>query len=375
MIIKIDKSLIRYVTENSLQNNQDIIDGINSFLKLSYDEQHLVIIDLLVIDFLKENFENEIDKSCLQALSNIRNREVGVNKEYLRSFPIHINVTVDEEIKVNEVRVVENPYYPEGKIFEINIYSLCDYQFLGEKVSILSEYDTDVSFYSLIGKKFLHENYTNLKFKDNKINPGYGGNIKKAIEVAVRNQEKTLIICDTDKKAENEPLGNGCTLENVEIEYKKFKDSSILHLLSLDAHEKENLIPASWLQELNMNRTYCVNVLNLENTEFSDRLLFLDFKEGLTKEKYHSSPIIKKYYDPAIQVLGIDLNSLQDKEYIFSKIHSKRWDDYANEILNKKELTEFPDYLKDNINKLGLFISCWIVSGRKDTNKAKQYIL
>lgn len=374
MIIKIDNSLIKYIKENSLEDDENVIKAINSFLRISQDNKHLVVIDILLIGFIKKYFEQKIDQSCLETLNEIAGKEVGGIKVLLTKFPIHINVTANSETKLNEIRVLDNEFYDNGKIFEVNLFSLCDYSFLGERVSILSEYDTDVELYSLIGKKYLDENYNNLSFKDNKINPGYGGNIKKAIEVAIRNNEKTLIICDTDKITLDEPLRNGCTLESVEGEFEKIKDNNIVHLVSLDAHEKENLIPISWLQEFDHEACYCCNSLELESSVYSDRLLFLDFKKGLTKKNYESGQYVKEYYQPAIEHLQINLEDLGDDDYIFSGVHSKEWNDNAIQILNSKRLSDYPEYLKSNIKKLGLFISCWIVSGRKQFNKAKSYV-
>lgn len=374
MIIKIDNNLIKYIKSSNLYDDPQVIKAINSFLRISQDQKHLILMDILLIDFIKKNFKDKIDSSCLEALNQIRNKESGGIKAILRAFPIYINVSVNENISINEIKISPNIYYQNGKTFEVNFYSLCDYSFLGEKVSILSEYDTDVEFYTLIGRKYLIENYDGLRFENNKINPGYGGNIKKAISVAAKNNEKTLIICDTDKITLDEPLKSGCTLENVESEFEKVKDNNIIHLISLDAHEKENLIPFSWLQQFHNHRRYCSNALNLENSVFNDRLLFLDFKKGLTKEGFNSKNHVKDYYTPAIEHLKIDLNSLSDADYIFKAIPLKEWDDHALQILESKKLSDYPDYLKENINNLGLFVSCWIVSGRNDVSQAKEYV-
>ena len=374
MIIKIDNSLIDHIVVNKLENDPDIINSINSFLRISQDKVHLVLVDILLIDFIRENFEQKIDKSCFEALNQIRNKEIGSIKTFLRTFPIHINVVVDAGIQINEVRVSDNIYYENGKIFEVNFYSLRSYSFLGEKVSILSEQDTDVDFYSLIGKKYLIENHNNLVFEENKITSGFGGNIKKQVELAARNNEKTLIICDTDKITHCENLKDGCTLEQVENEFRLIEDKKIVHLVSLEAHEKENLIPVSWLQELNNDRNYCENILKLEDSDFNDRLLFLDFKKGLTKEKYLSAQYIKDYYEPAINYLSLDVGSLNNNSYIFSRVDKNNWNEHSIQILHSKNLKDYPAYLKGNIEKLGLYISCWLVSGRNDFSKAKDYV-
>lgn len=374
MIIKIDNSLIKHIKNSDLYDDPKVIKSINSFLRISEDRKHLVLMDILLIDFIKEKFEGKIDSSCFEALNQIRNKEAGGVKVILKAFPIYINVSANEEIGINEIKVSSNIYYAQGKTFEVNFYSLCDYSFLGEKVSILSEYDTDVELYALIGRKYLIENYDGLKFENNKINPGYGGNIKKAISIAARNNEKTLIICDTDKLTLDEPLKSGCTLESVESEFEKIKDNNIVHLVSLNAHEKENLIPFSWLQEFHNRRRYCRNALNLENSVFNDRLLFLDFKKGLTKNEFNTKDHVKEYYQPAVEHLNIDLTSLNDADYIFKAIPLQKWDENALRILESKKLSDYPDYLKENINKLGLFVSCWIISGRNDVSQAKEYV-
>lgn len=375
MIINIDKSLISYIIEKNLEDDLNIVRSINNILKISYEKQHLVIIDSNLIDFLLLTFKNKLDFSSLNELNNIKLREPAANKVYLRAFPLHVNIVANEDIKEKEIRVINNTYYSDGKIFEVNIYSLCKYNFLGGNVTILSENEKDVDFYSEIGNKYLLENYQHLIANKCIVDPGYGGNIERSIKMSIRNDQKTLIICDTDKETENHDIGNKSTLNKAINAYNEYKKDNFIYLISLDAHEKENLIPVSWLKEVNKHTTNCKNISGLESCSFNDRLLYLDFKNGLTKRKYDSDTLIKEYYDPAIKNLEINLNDLNEDDFIFSKVANNDWDIWAMRILVNKKLSDFPDYLKGNINKVGLHVACWLIGGRTDTRQAKEYVM
>ncbi|WP_215085661.1 hypothetical protein [Exiguobacterium sp. s78] len=375
MIINIDKGLIKYVLKNKLENDTNLIRSINNFLKISDEKQHLVIIDSVLIDFLLQTFNTKLDASSLNELNNLKLREPAANKIYLRSFPLHVNVTANESIKENEIKVIDNSYYNTGKIFEVNIYSLCKYNFLGNNVTILSENDKDVKFYSQIGIKYLIENFQHFIANDFIVDPGYGGNIENSIRTSIQNRQKTLVICDTDKKSVNHPIKSKSTLDKAISAYNEYKHDNFIYLISLDAHEKENLIPVSWLKEVNKHTTNCVNTSGLEQCSFNDRLLYLDFKKGLTKKKYDEDMLIKEYFDPAISNLEIDLDELSEEDFIFSKIANNDWDKWAIKILNSKKLSDFPGYLRSNIDNIGIHVACWLVGGRRDTSQAKRYIV
>lgn len=374
MIINFDLSIIKYIHSNNLYDDEDIIDSLNTLLKISHQKQHLVVSDVRVSDFLYERFFDKLDNSCLQQLKEISGNASLASKTFLNRFPSRIQVVGDDSIELNHTKVEGHPIFEEGRIFHVNIRSAKNYNFLGDRIVLLSEHLHDVEVYSRIGVKYLKKHYSRFVVNDFKAVSGIGGNINEKIKELIDNKEKTLILCDTDKKTRDGSYDVNSTYTKAFHAYSRFMNNHFISLVSVDVQELENLIPASWINEYSRRPHVCSNVLSLEASSFKDRLLFLDFKQGLTKKEYLSNPEIYDFYKPAVEELGIDIDSLQDGDFLFEKVANRDWIKVVRQILTDKNLEDFPDYLEGHIETIGLNISSWIIGGDTERVGSKVYL-
>ena len=209
--------------------------------------------------------------------------------------------------------------------------------------------------------KYMEENLNNHETTTFNSVSGIGGSIGNVIRECLVNKQKVLIICDPDVKAPSEKPKT--THQQAEEVFKKHRKNTIIDFVSLQAHEKENLLPVSWLLEFTQDFNACSRVLELEKSENNDRLLYIDFKKGLKKSDIKDEHILS-YYQPVLDELEIDFDDLQDEDHVFSKSVCSNWDLVSEKVLQAKSLNDFPNYLEGNIRRISLHFISWIIGGR-----------
>lgn len=359
-----DDTLKTLVTNPSLKNNDEIIRSLNNILLASRDKEHLLLIDPLVIEYLIEKYNDVLDQSSLRELDFLRNSEIVDHDAFLTKLPYFINIIWNDSVPIDEVRAFANPKHPNGRMFNVNIFSFKSHIFLGSSFAVISENETDVNFYSMIAKMYMHEFYGNHAMTTFNSISGIGGNISAIINQSLSNNQKILMICDPDIRHPEGIPEEDSTYLKVYNAFHRNKRNKIINFISLKAHEKENLLPVSWFREHNRNFRPCPNVINLEDSSYRDRLLFIDLKKGLKKIELQEDLALLSYYRPVIDELGINLEVLQDEEKVFSVSACSNWDNLTPRILRSKRLDDFPDYLEENILTIGLNFVGWVIGGR-----------
>jgi len=365
MIINFDYSTLEIlVTNSSIKSDENIIRSLNNILLSSRDKEHLLLINPDVIEYLMENYYDVLDQSSIRELDFLRNSDVVDHDAFLTRLPYFINVVWDNAVPIDEIRASTNPMYSTGIMFNVNILSFKSHIFLGNSFAVISENETDISFYSKIAQMHMSQYYRNHEMTTFNSISGIGGNIGSIIEQSLSNNQKILIICDPDIKHPRGIPANDTTYLKAYNAFQRNRKNNIINFIALKAHEKENLLPVSWFIEHNRNFNPCPNVINLENSPYSDRLLFIDFKKGIKKVQLQEDTDLLSYYMPVIEELGIDLDVLEDEDKVFSISACSNWDRLSSRILRSKRLDEFPDYLQENISSIGLNFVGWVIGGR-----------
>lgn len=366
MIINFEKGILKFITEQKTSfPKEEFIESLNQLCNLSRSH-HCVIISRIDIKYIIENFKEDLDKSSLKALSNLAARESYAKRTYLKTFPYYISLTVDERVTpIGEIKEIENVYFKGGHTFSIHLFSLIDTMFLGEKFSVISENITDVNFYEDIRNNYMLNNYPMFSNTPIRRINGEGHKIGDVIKAAAQEGEKIFVICDSDKKTPTFKLGNDKTLKRVEKAYKELRGNLIINMYSLKVHEKENLIPVSWMMKHSDRKIVCDNLVKLEQSEYKDRLLFIDFDKKTTKKYLEENPEIKDYLMPAIENIGIDINSISDDEQIFTRITKNSIEKFSKDIFKKESIEDLPVYLKDHVEEIGFHFSAWTFGGLK----------
>lgn len=366
MIINFENAIITSLKERKhLFSKDDLIEALNNLCNLS-KSHHYMIISRNDIKYILDNFKDDLDRSSLKVLVNLASRENYSAKVFLKKFPYHISLTIDEKVTpVGEIREIKNAYFEDGYAFSIHLLSLLDNMFIGDKFTVISENITDVHFYEDIRNNYMAHNFPMFLNTPIRRIDGEGHKIGKVIKDAALQGEKIFIICDSDKKTPTFKLDNGKTLKRVEQAYKEVRGNLIINMFSLKVHEKENLIPISWMVKYSEREIVCDNLIKLEQSEYKDRLHFFDFDEKMNKKYLDDNPEIKEYFMPAIESIGIDINSIDDNEQIFASITKKAISKFSNNIFKKENIDNVPAYLKEHVEEIGLHFSAWTFGGLK----------
>ncbi|QDY47008.1 hypothetical protein FK545_20725 (plasmid) [Planococcus glaciei] len=157
---------------------------------------------------------------------------------------------------------------------------------------------------------------------------GGGVNTWKSLRYYSENKKISLTITDSDKRY---PTGNvGETLRKLRTEYNKHKNNTITDLVELKVREKENLIPPSvYLYCCNSSdKSRLENFMLLEDSnKHSEKLFYLDYKEGLNVKSYKRDSQLQGYIEemvkdfPHLATCSLeDIDSLSDDYRIIEGI-------------------------------------------------------
>lgn len=365
MIIKLGNEILTYINENpDAIDDSDFLGSMNVLLNISHQKHHLLLIDKVVSDFLIDKLSDKLDHTCMGELVSISKTELGVDKVFLRKMPHHIYVSFDFDIAVGTYKAVSNPYYVSGKKYMINFFSLKNYLFIGDHFNIISEDETDVAFYTGLRDMYFQEHYHNHEKTNTHPLNGRGTNLRDCINDAIKRNSKFIVICDTDKKTPESPIETHSTYNLAHQAFLTRRKTTISDFLELNFHEKENLIPASWINRYSRSSPACERTIAIESSQYNDCLLYFDYKEGLKKSHLQQSPLLFSYYEPVLNHLQISLEDLEDEDFILARIPEGSWEQAASYVLKEKAINDFPDYLKSITTNIALNLTSWTIGGR-----------
>lgn len=368
MIIRLEKDIVLYIEENpKVIEDPKFINSMNVLLNISYQKHHLLLIDKEVSDFLLVKLGSKLDYTCKGELVSIAKTELGADKVFLRKMPHHIFISFDPNIKEGTYKTLSNPYHSSGKRYMINFFSLNDYLFIGSHFNIISEDDTDLEFYVKLRDMYFERNYHNHAKTNTHLLNGRGTNLRECINDAIKRKAKFIVICDTDKKTPSCTIETHSTYNLAHQAFLTSRKNTISDFLELDFHEKENLIPVSWVNQYSQSSPACERTLALESSQYNDRLLYFDYKEGLKKGHLIQNPRLFSYYKPVLDHLDISITNFENEDFIFSRIPEGSWEQASKHALREKNLDDFPDYLNSIIVSIGLNLTSWTIGGRTRT--------
>lgn len=322
MLLKIDDSLIKYLEDHSSEPDLIVkeVQALNNLSLAHRDRKHILIGTLNVVEFLKDF--SPLDESAQRIFSNLY-RKFSFMGGYEEIFDSQIL------IKSREYRFLRNTLN-DKVIFQVPITDFFDIESIN-KTALIGEDRTDCEFYEGLAKQYLLENYGNSSFNLNFHHENGGGvNTWRALKYYSDNKKISITIADSDKRY---PKGNaGATLRKLRTEYKKHENKAITDLVELTVREKENLIPPSvYLYCCNSSDKAKLDKFRLleKSVKHSEKLFYLDYKEGLNVRNYRADSQLQEYIKdllsdfPHLATCGLEnLDSLPDDHCLINGISS-----------------------------------------------------
>lgn len=294
MLLKIDESVFEYLKKNysKLHLIYEEVQALNNLSVAHRDRKHILIGTLNVVEFLKDFIP--LDESAKRIYSNLYSKYSYMGA-YEEIFDSHIL------IKSKEFPFSKNLI--DGKIvFEVPITDFYDIESV-HKTALIGEDRSDCEFYEGLAKKYFSANHKNANINLNFFHENGGGiNTYKSLRYYSENKRISITIADSDKRYPESNVGN--TLRKLRTEYNKHENQAITELIELPVREKENLIPPSMYLYCcnNSDRGRLEKLALLEQVEkHSEKLFYLDYKEGLTVKSYKKDPELQKYINDLLR--------------------------------------------------------------------------
>lgn len=222
--------------------------------------------------------------------------------------------------KVSKVIVLSYKQEPEvpkffSTISDIIIIKVNDAAKLAmhEQCALICENMNDCEFYSLIGERYRNDFAVGGIQISLRPDPGGGGTVFQMLEDrAIKQKNCALCIVDSDyKHGNNPPLGStAAKVKSSKVAIKHKVPYAIFHIMVLDVHEAENLIPISVLENISNNIPTMEDGIKfmkaLIRENLTDALKYYDLKNGDKKIKApekltETDPLKKAKYDIAIK--------------------------------------------------------------------------
>lgn len=275
---------------------KDIYYSIDNLLRAFEDRQHMVMGDFEILQWFSNFFTDDNPRKSV-ILSMINN---------FSTTPIPAEVT--EYIKV--VKGAEITEVEHGKtIYNIN-YSKFNNSRTIEATRIIGEDENDARLYEQINRWYITSN--NISFNVAvRFEHGGGNTTHRKMEAHKTSHNIFVCLVDTDQRYPDGDYGKTCkNCLSIPLTLP------LERLCLIDAHEVENLVPKSILDQLpwkhgntHIKKYYDSIWVNLQNDTNGWR--YIDLKSGINKHKdYMNIPdwvsFVKKVYDA---------NSFKNKEF------------------------------------------------------------
>lgn len=341
MLIKIDDSLVEYIDLN--KSKPDLISlELQSLanLTLAYrDGKHILIGSLVALEYLKNL--NLLEESSRRIFSFLYTR-FSFLASYEEIFTEHIIVKSRD---YGFQRIIDDT----NQIFEVPITTFINFESVNKSVLICEDI-SDFEFYSGLAEKYFTEVFKNQNIKlEFELANGGGDNTWKLFKYHSDNKKICIAIADSDKDHPNGKVGG--TLGKLKKEFSNHKNISISDLIELKVREKENLIPPS-LYLICSNNSIKERLKKLALLEtipsHQEKLLFIDYKEGLKVGKYKNDPVLREYFENLFSEMhdltacSIDeIDQLSDESYIIEGLGTNIINYFYNGVIKnglEKEL-------------------------------------
>lgn len=277
MVISIEESLEKEIMGRSLFNNEIII--LERIFSATIDEKAFFLPSIPFIDYLFDNYEALFSKRAINYLRWLKS-------DY---FTTHGTVTsiggpliyLAEETKIVKEGIM-NVFYMTFNDFPDNIipYMYC------ENVVDAEAYITLTQFIFCRNKKNI---FVSLR--------GYGGCNPSELQNLVHDKCVFFAIADSDKSFESDSKGPTAKCVQDELD-----NSYCANYYILSVREKENLIPASYYESIDIERDKLLELVTNSNEDVRD---FFDLKDGIKKKKYD------KFYTTSAQWTKINRNIIE----------------------------------------------------------------